>query len=401
MRRLGKQVAKLLALVCLVSSCTALAGPLKKSPVTNDVTWDEHWEAFYSRFITEEGRVVDWHEAARTVSEGQAYALFFALVANDRRTFHRLRQWTQQNLAKSDLANNAMAWLWGHDAKADRWGILDANPATDADMFLAYVLLEAGRIWNDTALLDEGSAALRRVEKESFRREGETLVLLPGLQGFVLKNGTRTNPSYLPPFQLRYFAAHSKNPVWAGLLKERLRLLQQTAPRSLPPDWVLATPSGYRPDPVHGTLGSYDAVRIFIWEAMELGVDPQHPLAKAIPYISNIGYVPENWDVATAWHTGEGPPGFQISFQLFAQKLGAADLARALEKRVQSEWQDNLLGNPARYYDQVLALFVRGHSRNRFGFDDQGRLVLPGECQGSCSPVSVHGGTSAESNGHR
>lgn len=46
------------------------------------------WDAFKRDFISADGRVIDVGSAdSRTVSEGQAYGLFFALVANDRRMF--------------------------------------------------------------------------------------------------------------------------------------------------------------------------------------------------------------------------------------------------------------------------------------------------------------------------
>jgi len=48
------------------------------------------WQSFKSGFISEGGRVVDANTPRKqTVSEGQAYALFFALVANDRKNIRQ------------------------------------------------------------------------------------------------------------------------------------------------------------------------------------------------------------------------------------------------------------------------------------------------------------------------
>ncbi|MEN8721073.1 MAG: cellulose synthase complex periplasmic endoglucanase BcsZ [Oceanococcaceae bacterium] len=335
-----------------------------------------HWSAFKSGFISNDGRVVDWQEQSRTVSEGQAYALFFALVAGDRETFARLLTWTRNNLSGGDMGATGLAWLWGHDPETDTWGVRDSNPASDADMFVAYALLEAGRLWNQADYRVEGRAVLERIERTFLRRIGDTAVLQPGLRGFNHADGLRTNPSYLPPFQLRRFASQNNNPFWSELLTERLALLRQAAPRALPPDWVLATERGYRPDPLQGTLGSYDAIRVYLWEGMESSIGRSHPLRAVLDRVSEVGYVPEQWDVATGWHTGEGPPGFQLCLAVFAERAGEPALARRLESRVQPLWQGGLVGRPARYYDQVLALFARGYREGRFRFDSQGRLRL-------------------------
>ena len=42
-------------------------------------------------------------QRAQTVSEAQAYGLFFALVANDRPSFEKILKWTENNMAGGDL----------------------------------------------------------------------------------------------------------------------------------------------------------------------------------------------------------------------------------------------------------------------------------------------------------
>ncbi len=62
------------------------------------------WEQFKKAYVSAEGRVIDPSDARKiTTSEGQSYALFFALAANDRQGFDKLFQWTQNNLAQGDL----------------------------------------------------------------------------------------------------------------------------------------------------------------------------------------------------------------------------------------------------------------------------------------------------------
>nr|WP_269194772.1 glycosyl hydrolase family 8 [Stenotrophomonas maltophilia] len=68
------------------------------------------------------------HADQRSTSEGQSYALFFALVGNDQALFDRMLGWTQDNLAGGDMRQNLPAWLWGRDDKGG-WRVLDGNPA--------------------------------------------------------------------------------------------------------------------------------------------------------------------------------------------------------------------------------------------------------------------------------
>ena len=100
------------------------------------------------------------HADQRTVSEGQAYAMMFALVANDRGTFDRVLAWTTNNLARGDLSQHLPAWLWGkHKDESKGYGVLDPNAATDADVWMAYALLEASRLWSEPRYLALASSS--------------------------------------------------------------------------------------------------------------------------------------------------------------------------------------------------------------------------------------------------
>ena len=100
----------------------AMAGPLAcltTRPVQAATTPWPMWEEFKRSFMTQDGRIVsDDEKGGQTYSEGQAYALFFALAANDRPTFELLLQWTENNLCAGDLSTALPAWLWGKSRMA-------------------------------------------------------------------------------------------------------------------------------------------------------------------------------------------------------------------------------------------------------------------------------------------
>lgn len=107
-------------------------------------TWPA-WIQFKKDYISQEGRVIDPSDARKiTTSEGQSYALFFALAANDRPAFDLILDWTQNNLAQGSLQSHLPAWLWGQKDPST-WAVLDANSASDGDIWMA------GRCWKPGA----------------------------------------------------------------------------------------------------------------------------------------------------------------------------------------------------------------------------------------------------------
>ena len=132
--RLGKRWWLIASLLMLSAT-----GGCKQGPWTL-------WDSYASRFIDMQGRVIDPQGGDRTTSEGEAYAMFFSLADNDRPSFERLLNWTQANLASGNLETHLPAWLWGRN-KDGEWKTIDPNSASDADVWMAYTLVEAGRLW--------------------------------------------------------------------------------------------------------------------------------------------------------------------------------------------------------------------------------------------------------------
>src|SRR5437867_513535 len=124
--------------------------------------WPSLWKSYAAAFMDNQIRVIDHDAGDRTTSEGQAYAMFFALVANDRSRFDGLLRWTQTNLASGDLAAHLPAWSWGKESNT-KWGVLDDNSASDADVWMAYTLLEAGGAWNESRYTWLGTALAKRI----------------------------------------------------------------------------------------------------------------------------------------------------------------------------------------------------------------------------------------------
>ena len=338
------------------------------------------WERFKASLLRSGGRILDPSSSrATTVSEGQAYALFFALVADDRSAFEDLVRWTEDNLAGGDLALRLPAWQWGRRDDGS-YGVLDANPAADADLWLAYALGEAGRLWQERRYRALSSLLAERiVGEESADIAGLGRSLLPGAQGFAPVQGRwRLNPSYAPPFLLRWLATRSTDPRWEAMRRSAQRVLLESAPSGFVPDWaVFHEPGaddrgGFRSPAADARDGSYDAIRAYLWLGMTGAddADRDRALRQLTPMADlteRAGLPPEHVDVASGKPQGVGPVGFSAALLPFLEALGRSAALAAQEQRLRTQ-------APVGYYDQALALFGSGWRERRFAFGRDGAL---------------------------
>jgi endoglucanase len=338
------------------------------------------WNAYVDRFISKDGRVIDHGAGAITTSEGQSYALFFALVANDRPLFSRLLAWTSDNLAEGCLGERLPAYKWGRRPDGG-WGVLDTNSAADSDLWLAYVLVQAGRLWRDPALDHLGRTLAREViAREVADLPGLGPMLLPAPQGFVHGKLWRLNPSYVPFQLLRGFESAGVPGPWQKIRASTLRMLAARATHGFVDDWVAYRPRrGFVTDPEFGAIGSYDAIRTYLWAGLLHESDPDRRrlaawLSGPLAYWRKHGRVPERVDTARpAIDAPSGPVGFLAV--LWPRVRGSGD-ALALEKQIEAERHGSLYGDPPSYYDQNLLLFAQGFVSDRYRFARDGRLSL-------------------------
>jgi endoglucanase len=335
-----------------------------------DATWPL-WTRYVEAFVSGDGRVIDRTAGDRTTSEGQAYGLFFSLVANDRALFQRLLAWTELNLAQGDLARQLPAWHWGK-RRDGSWGTLDRNAASDADLWMAYALIEAGRLWSEPRYATLGARLLANVASQEVTNvAGFGPVLVPGPAGFALSGGVRVNPSYAPPQLLRRFAQLGS--PWNGVLDSSLRMLHLFAEGGGVPDWALARGGRLLHDPVHARVGSYDAIRVPLWVGMMPERDPRLDgvASGLLRALENTGKLPERLDARSLQPRGEAPPGFYAALLPIAPQA----LRPTLEGRLSAARKNGLYGDPPAYYDQNLILFAHGFSEGRYRFGGNGELV--------------------------
>lgn len=339
------------------------------------------WEAFAGVFVQADGRVIDRTAADRSTSEAQAYALFFALVANDRPRFEQLLRWTTNNLARGDLASHLPAWLWGA-VDAGGWGVKDANPASDADLWLAYTLIEAGRLWQQPDYAVTGRALIAQVKaRELVDAPGFGLMLLPAPEGFKAEDGSwRFNPSYLPEFQFRWLAVQDPQGPWDAIWQNHLKAMRVLMVQGIAPDWYEVLPDGgIVPDRKTQGIASYDAIRVPLWAGMTaVEKDRDNILLTLLkPFarrIASIETPPERLDSQSGAASGGAPLGFAAAMLPLLANMDE-DSAVNQRRRLKNSRVDGNLGSPPHYYDQALALFGEGWDAKRFRFAQDGRLI--------------------------
>ncbi len=340
--------------------------------------WHSLWKGYTARFMDSQVRVIDHDAGDRTTSEGQAYAMFFALVADDRSRFDGLLHWTETNLAAGDLSTHLPAWSWGKGAN-DKWGVLDSNSASDADVWMAYILLEAGKAWKEPRYTWLGTALAKRIAAEEvIDIPNLGTVLMPGARGFRHGNVFRLNPSYLPLQVLTRLGHELPDGPWQRIAERVPTIVTGSAPTGFAADWVeFRSGNGWTPVPP----GSYDAIRVYLWAGM---LDPATPgrdaILKALPgmtqYLHSNSVPPAKMKPDGNVVDPKGPIGFSAALLPYLSVLGDNNLENEQMSRVQSglDSQTGLYGNPPKYYDQNLALFALGWKAHQFWFDSQGGL---------------------------
>lgn len=237
----------------------ASSPPVPSADLSIEQLMQQSWQAYRSRFIQDDGRVIDREANDRSTSEGQAYALLRAVWIDDRQTFDRVLQWSETNLRRRNLSgqptDQLWAWKWGKLPDGS-WGTIDGNFASDGDIDAITALIFAAQRWNHPPYLDlarQKLADLWQFSTITGRPPTEPTAsptavspqryLLPGPQSAFQPqpNQIYLNPSYFAPYAFRIFARVDADRDWLSLIDSSYRVLA-AAPRlsktGLPNDWL-------------------------------------------------------------------------------------------------------------------------------------------------------------------
>jgi endoglucanase len=375
-------LALLAPAIAAANSCESPAWPL--------------WQTYATRFVQDDGRVLESSlKSNHSTSEGQSYGMLFALIGNDQPRFDTLWRWTSANLAGADIATRLPGWLWGQGTDG-QWRLQDANSAADADLWIAYALLEAARLWDRPDYRQDALHLMATIEAQLVvNLPGLGPMVLPGPQGFVQPDALwRLNPSYLPLPLLRRLAKEAPSGPWQAIARNTATMIAQSSRHGFVADWVgyqgTSAQSGvFVSDPINGDTGSYDAIRVYLWLGMS---DTSEPLAalllKRLDGMARstvaTGSPPETVEVRHGSVRGQSPFGFRAALIPYLQAKGQPGLADQQRHRVELALREALARpdadvGPPRYYDLMLSLFALGWADKHYRFREDGTLKLSWE----------------------
>ncbi|RAI70628.1 cellulase [Pseudomonas fluorescens] len=375
-------LALLAPAIAAANSCESPAWPL--------------WQTYATRFVQDDGRVLESSlKSNHSTSEGQSYGMLFALIGNDQPRFDKLWRWTSANLAGANIATRLPGWLWGQGTDG-QWRVQDANSAADADLWIAYALLEAARLWHRPDYRQDALNLMATIEAQLVvNLPGLGPMVLPGPQGFVQPDALwRLNPSYLPLPLLRRLAKEAPSGPWQAIARNTATMIAQSSRHGFVADWVgyqgTSAQSGvFVSDPINGDTGSYDAIRVYLWLGMS---DTSEPLAalllKRLDGMARstvaTGSPPETVQVLHGSVQGQSPFGFRAALIPYLQARGQPKLADQQRSGVELALREALARPDAdagapRYYDLMLSLFALGWADKHYRFREDGTLKLSWE----------------------
>jgi endoglucanase len=205
--------------------------------------------------------------------------------------------------------------------------------------------------------------------------------LLPAPAGFILNDGYRLNPSYMPIQLMQYFAlgTHGNKNEWGELLASSVAVLKRSSPKGFAPELTVVRGEAFDVDSQTRGVGSYNAIRVYLWLGMLNAKDPnKRELVKQFlpmsEWVEKKQYVPEVIDtldpiVGTA---PQAPPGFSAALVPLQKELNKKQSAELLQNDISARWTPSNSG----YYDYALVLFAKGFLEKRYQFSAQGNLLL-------------------------
>ena len=191
---------------------------------------------FLNTYVRPDGRVTRLDQGGDTVSEGQAYGMLLAEIAGRPSVFGRIWRWTRAHLQRPD---GLFAFY------ADKQGqVLSPNPASDADLLIAWALLRYNAI-DAAAMHSQGQRVAAAVlTHEVAFGPGAMPILAAG--PWATGRPASLAPSYWALPALTDLAQLTGNSQWRRLANSAVALTGRLTRggRDLPPDWAVLTNRG-------------------------------------------------------------------------------------------------------------------------------------------------------------
>lgn len=287
------------------------------------------WELYRSRFVDDEGRIVDDDNGMISHSEGQGYGMLIAVAADDRASFERIWGWTKRELFIR--GDPLAAWRW--DPAADPH-VTDTNNATDGDLLIAWALLRASERWGARDHKREARGIVDAIADLAVADSAFGRVLVPGTAGFDAEaqpDGPVVNLSYWVMPAIAELQVISPKLAEARLLESGKRLIaaSEFGPARLPSDWIGLGGPAPRPAQNFPAQYGYNAVRIPLYLAWYSRDDIDAMTRFAEAWTQGGLFVPGVVDLGSGTIIeGMDAPGYHALGDLLSCALHRTEVAR-------------------------------------------------------------------------
>jgi endoglucanase len=239
---------------------------------------------FLRGYVEADGRVTRPGNNNDTVSEGQAYALLLAEVANEPRSFARIWHWTAAHLQQPD---GLLAW---HASSSG--AVLSTTPASDADLLTAWALSRASGPDSGEYHAQARRMASAILANETVKNGPFLLAAGPWATG----SPGSLDPSYWSPLAFAALAKFTHDSRWLALARSASVYVRALTDNGalLPPDWARLVGNAATAEPAPGgaapqTQYGLDAQRVVVWMASSCTLSDRRLAAKWWPLLSTNG----------------------------------------------------------------------------------------------------------------
>lgn len=314
------------------------------------------WENFVREFISSDGRVIDRQQDMVSHSEGQGYGMLLAWAHNDRTTFERIWNWTDNNLTVRG-ADTLFAWKWGKHSSGV-WRIIDYNNATDGDTLIAYALFLAADKWQVETYRTSALTIVQDIRRNLVTEWNGKILLLPGYYGFADSKRQVLNPSYFIYSAYTLFARFDDAGFWHRLRADSLAFVASLrfSSMGLPPDWLLYSGDKAAVYKEKSDFFGPEAIRIPLYLSWTGTVSLLPGLEQLLGFVEKNGYVPSRVDVVNNLVAlDEAPAGYYAVLARAASLSGKKELAAQLQDKA----VEKLASEKENYYSYVLYLLAQ------------------------------------------
>lgn len=257
------------AIVLVAAAAAAVVLLSGRSSTRPDNSSTTAARTFLGRYVDSDGRVVRRDQGNDTVSEGQAYGFLIAQAAGDPSSFDRIWSWTRTHLQEK---NGLFAFRANPNGT-----IADAQPASDADVLIAWALMRMNGPLAAEYHQDGRRVAAAVLAHETVQRGG-MLVLAAG--PWATGTPVTLDPSYWAPAAFEQLATLTGDWRWRSLDDATTNLSTEltSGGRLLPPDWARVDSTVPHGEPApngqsHFVQYGLDAQRLVVW--LSTSCDPR------------------------------------------------------------------------------------------------------------------------------